>query len=511
MRVHDHALGVRLASVRRVRRLDPPVTAPARPLPRPEDAATPGPSAGAHAAAAQPEPRARALVDRLAARATPALVDLQLRVGVPEPGLVGSFFALAGGDLAALASGLGVALGWAGAAIGTVVHAVHGSLLGAAATELVLAKAVDYGLSNGLRRADTKAEPYYAAMARAGLEAGWSSPTATLPWWFGSVSYGATGALDFMIANVLGAALRSHFDGLVASARARGVTLGAAKVERLEALYLERVPRLAARIVSESGADLDSPLLRNLVKAASGDVGRGLVEAIQRRLVTERPGDPILGVTGGHALAGGIVGCVTGEPLLGAAVALVDASAEAMLMRAATQGRFSTLMKVKAELLGKGWDGAALTASQRVTEYYTQTAQEMRRFGGDLRAVADARLTASAGEVSRALASLDALFVQQLGAEPGTVTRLVEELFQRAAGDLDRRVSAVLDHHAEQPLGAAIHQDFPELEVVEHAARHQARAVVMASWLRTTAPEGARASASARPALSDVPFPPERP
>ena len=445
---------------------------------------------------------ARALVDRLAARVTQPLVELQLRVGVPEPGLVGPLFAMAGVHLGAVASGLGAALGWAGSAIGGVVHAVHGSLLGAAATEFVLAKAVDYGLSNGLRRPDAKAEPYYTAMSRAGLESGWSSPTATLPWWFGSVSYGATGALDFAIANVLGGAMRRNFDGLVTSARARGVALTDAKVERLAAIYFERVPQLAADLVAGSGAELDSPLLRNLVKAASGDVRRGVVDGIHRRLVTERPGDPFFGVTGGHALAGAIVGCATGEPLLGAAVALVDASAEAMLMRAATNGRFSTLMKVKAELLGKGWDGAELTASQRATEYYTQTAQEMRRFGGDLRAVADARLGTTAGEVTRALQAVDSLFVQQLGAPPGTITQLVEGLFQRAAGDLDERVSEALKHHAEQPLGAAIHQDFPELEVVEKAAQRQARAAVMASWLRTAAPREARPSASAPMALS---------
>ena len=99
-----------------------------------------------------------------------------------------------------------------GATISTTFGVVKSSLAGAVLLELTVAKTIDLQLTKHLRRPDSPATRFYTGMARAGLEAGWKNNGKALPWWYGALSYGATGCMDFFTGQALGCQLREVFD-----------------------------------------------------------------------------------------------------------------------------------------------------------------------------------------------------------------------------------------------------------------------------------------------------------
>lgn len=367
---------------------------------------------------------------------------------------------------------------WAGV---QVLAGIKGNLLAAMGFELVSAKVVDYQLSTRLRRVDSPLRPFYVSMARAGLEAGWSSEGRALPWWYAPLSYGASGGTDFLLGQILGSQLRAGFDALV-------IKVGRVPAERYEALgeafRLRMLELLVDSLALPPGLHFTSPLLRHLAGALRGEHDPRVVQAVQRRLLTPRPGSPWAGTMIGHGVAGAGVGLLTGDPALGLGVGLIDASGDAVLTQAAIAGRMQTLAKVKAQLLHQGWSAATSQDNlHNFADYYAQIGAEFRALGVDLRNLA-AEGAALADVVAERSREIEVWLLAELGHPEaagegselkGWLGNLSQALVTAAGG--------FLEEHAQTPWADAIGEDFPELKRAAHEALRRLRATVLAAAL----------------------------
>lgn len=369
--------------------------------------------------------------------------------------------------------------------IGTKVLAgIKGHLPAAVGFELVTAKVIDYQLSTRLRRRGAMT-PFYVSMARAGLEAGWSSEGRSLPWWYAPLSYGASGGTDFLLGQILGSQLRVAFDTLIF----RGGHVPPQRYEALaEEFRVRTLELLVDSLVLPPGHHFTSPLLRHLAGALRGEHDPQVVRAVQRRLLTKHPGSPWVGTMIGHGIAGASVGLLTGDPILGLSVGLVDASGDAVLTQAAISGRIQTLGKVKAQLLHQGWSARESQDNlHNLSDYYAQIGAEFRALGVDLRTMASEG-AALAETIAARSSGIEEWLLTELGqpAPVGEGSRLMAWLGNLSQA-LVAKTDGFLEAHAQTPWAEALGEDFPELRRAGKQALRQLRATVLATALERKA------------------------
>jgi hypothetical protein len=293
------------------------------------------------------------------------------------------------------------------------------------ATEVVIAKTVDYGTSTVARHKDSPATTFFAALAREGLRAGWDRSNEMLPWWYGALSSGTTGATDFIAGSVLAGLVRKQFDAVLAQRPELSALVGTPSFDdvtaalRGDALPALDEPRAAAlRAVVDAmvddggdgallqrllrgapGVELASPIARHLQKAlGTAPLESPLAGFVKRNLVSTRPAqeDPLGGTIVGHAIAGGATGVLTGHPELGVVVTLLDSLSEGLLAKKAMHGDYRALTAIKASLLLQGVREAEAPPdwkariNNRLLGWYSQMGEEVRLFGQDLARLANA-------------------------------------------------------------------------------------------------------------------------
>lgn len=390
------------------------------------------------------------------------------------------------------------------------------SLAATLATELVIAKTVDYGASSIARHKDSPAATFFAAMAREGLRAGWDRSSEMLPWWYGALSSGATGATDFIAGSVLAGLVRKQFDDVLArhphlsalvgtpsfddvTAALRGAPLPHLDDERAAALrtvvdamvagdgdgaLLQRLLRGAPDV------ELASPVARHLQKALGSDpLDSPLAGFVKRNLVSTRPAqaDPLGGTIVGHAIAGGATGVLTGHPELGVLVTLLDSLSEGLLAKKAMNGDYRALTAIKASLLMQGVREAEAPpnwqarVNNRLLGWYSQMGEELRLFGTDLARLAkagdvviDQGIVSLAKDAGAHLAHAVAAPPQRstthgyaaaaAGAAGAAVLeaqgeKLGDAVAQRVRGHVAQGLGE-LEHHADVGMGKALAADF---------------------------------------------------
>ena len=141
-------------------------------------------------------------------------------------------------------------------------------------TEFVVAKTVDYSVATVTRQKGSPAEAFFANMAREGLRAGWDKTGEMLPWWYGALSSGATGATDFVAGSVIAGLLRSQFDAVLAQHPELKEAIGTPKFDDVvAALRGQSIPGL-----SDDGA---AALKAIVDKMVSGDGDAALLKLVR--------------------------------------------------------------------------------------------------------------------------------------------------------------------------------------------------------------------------------------
>lgn len=284
--------------------------------------------------------------------------------------------------------------------------------------EFAIAKTVDYSVATVARQKGSPAEAFFASMAREGLRAGWDRTGAMLPWWYGALSSGATGATDFVAGSVLAGLLRSQFDAVLAQhpklkdavgtpsfddivAALRGQPIaglsdaGAAALRTIVDAMLDGdgdAALLKRLVEGVPGVELQSPISRHLQRAITDPTTTPFAGFVQRNLLSKDNADTnaIGGTVAGYALKGAVTGAAFGHADIGAAVTLLDSLSEGLLAQKAMQGDYRALTAVKAQLLLQGIDEAKATPdwkghlNNRLLGLMNQMGEEVRLFGTDI-------------------------------------------------------------------------------------------------------------------------------
>ncbi len=369
---------------------------------------------------------------------------------------------------------VGPCLQWVGAGLSLAVTAVKSHLAAAVITEFVAAKTLDFQLTKRLRAPDAKARKLYRAMARAGLESGWKNDGMAIPWWFGAISYGATGSMDFLVGQALGQQIRSVFDLHPAVCKLlKEGGLSEADLEALKTEFFERSTAALAKNLRVPDRELKSPLTRHLLAALTNKYDDKMLHTVERRICTNDPGDAAFGTMAGHGAAGAVVGAMLGNPTLGLLVGLADATGDAVLTKAALSGHFQTLAKMKAQLLKEGWDKEEdIGVSGMLADFYAPIGAEFRDLGTDLRDLSETNAHAL-GETLAPMQQMHEWLSQRLGNDSPTTGPVeyfgLDELIRKAAG----LVSDGLARHAELPISDVLASDFPgAVEKLKSSRKH---------------------------------------
>lgn len=437
-----------------------------------------------------------------------AAVQTQAGLGALDAGTAAML--LATGQVPAEA--LAFCVQWTGAALTTALGVAKSTLASAFLIELAVAKAIDFELTRRLRQPGSKAERFYAAMARAGLEAGWRGDHRRLPWWYGALSYGATGSIDYLLAQSLGDQLRQKHDELLAKV---GVEVSAAQgAERSgrEPWLLGPALEHLATLLPDPERGFESPLTRHLVQAIRGDHDPELVKTIEARLSTEHPGDALLGTAAGHGAAGALVGTMLGDPLLGLVVGVLDSLGDGVLSKNAVHGRIELLVKVKSQLLLQGWEEKWRPDwATRLTDFYAPIGIEFRQLGRDLRLQLD-RADQAGGRLSEAGAeTLTEGWPEPLRALNHELRSKVDHLISASMS----RVESELEEHAARPLPSVLREDFPEAVFRAERSLQEGRKKLFAAYFVAAEPVQSNDRVSRREAFEEevvvVSLPPEHP
>jgi hypothetical protein len=284
--------------------------------------------------------------------------------------------------------------------------------------EFVVAKTVDYSVATVTRQKGSPAEAFFANMAREGLRAGWDKTGEMLPWWYGALSSGATGATDFVGGSVIAGLLRSQFDATLDKHPELKEAVGTPKFDDVvAALRGQSIPGLSdegaaalktvveAMVTGDGDAallkrliegapdvELQSPVARHLQKALGETGDSPLAGFVKRNLLSKDNADAsaLGGTVAGYALKGAVTGAAFGHADVGAAVTLLDSLSEGLLAQKAMDGDYRALTAVKSQLLLQGIDEARQPAdwkgalSNRLLGWYSQMGEEVRLLGQDL-------------------------------------------------------------------------------------------------------------------------------
>ena len=411
--------------------------------------------------------------------------------------------------------------------------------------EIVAAKGIDYAGSRVARLPDSPNEPFYANMARLGLQHGWDGSGKALPWWYGAISAGMTGSTDFIAGQVLGSLIRTQV--LAALEKNPGLkgALGG-QLPRFEqvlaALHGKEIPgmppvranafkALVQNLLTEGdgailkklldgapGVEIKAPVTRHLQKALIDPGTSEFAGFVERNLLSERPlkGGAIGGTIVGHGVAGAATGLLTGHPGLGAFVTLLDSLTEGLLAQKAISGKYEALTTIKCAMLLKGIRDAEMPPdwrgkmNNRLMGFYSQMGEEVRLFGEDLYHLAQAADVLATEKLPQLNAELAALVGEQIastapvGEAPlanvashlarGYSAGQVKETLDTKGASLTSVVRAQvkaardeIEHHASTSIGSALAKDFAtEKAALESklAELHQAAAASLAEVLK---------------------------
>lgn len=391
----------------------------------------------------------------------------------------------------------------------------------AVGVEILAAKSLDYVGSTVSRLPDSPNEPFFANMARLGIQQGWDGTGKALPWWYGALSAGMTGSTDFIAGQVLGSLLRTQVMAALDENPGLKAALGGkipAFEQVLAALHGKDVPGMSQvrasafkELIQKVLHDGDGAMLQKLLDAPEVEirapVTRHLRAAlvntdksefagfVERNLLSERPmkGGAIGGSIVGHGIAGAATGVLTGHPMLGALVTLLDSLTEGLLAQKAISGRYEALTTIKCSMLLQGirdaesppdWKGKL---SNKLIGLYSQMGEEVRLFGEDLYrlaaaadVLADEKLPALnqelAGVIGEEVAKAAPVYsvpppVAQQGTEAvkGWAKQQVEEALDKGGASLTNLVRAQvraarteIEHHAGTNVRTALVHDFAE-------------------------------------------------
>ncbi|MEO0592075.1 MAG: hypothetical protein AAFZ38_00725 [Myxococcota bacterium] len=412
-------------------------------------------------------------------------------------------------------------------ALASALGMVKGSLASAVALEFVAAKTVNHQLTTRLRQTSKPIRPFYVNMARAGLESGLRGESRRPHAVLGGVSLGATGYTDYIAGQMLGSQIRRmvHEHPIMKSLRTSSA-IDSVRLESWTTAIVEVGVEAVAKRIRDPGGGFKSPTVRHLMAALRGEHDAQKVESIQRRLTTTETGLPMLGTVAGHTAAGGLVGLALGDVALGLLVGVADSIADAFLLRAALQGRFETLAKLKAQAFSNGWERKDDTVTAHLANFYEPMRKEAVGAGSDLRSLGQANVDAFSGaidEVLRAvlisgchlgleasavvaterltcsdrrnLGALRALMrvsASRASAPAGRVLGeriychlAVGDRLERLSTSLMKQISEDLSHASSRKLVEVLKDDFPELQ----ASGQWIRAATLASMLVTLSPQ----------------------
>lgn len=412
------------------------------------------------------------------------------------------------------------------AVLGGALGLVKGNLASAVALEFVAAKSLNHQLTTRLRQTSQPVRPFYVNMARAGLESGLRGESRRPHAVLGGISFGATGYTDYLAGQMLGRQIRRmvHEHPIMKSLRASSA-IDNARLESWTTAVVEFGVEAVAKRLRDPGGGYESPAVRHLMAALRGEHDPRKVERIQRRLTTTETGLPMLGTVAGHTAAGGLVGMALGDVGLGLMVGVADSVADAFLLRAALQGRFETLAKLKAQAFSDGWEHKDDTVTAHFANFYEPMRKEAVGAGADLRSlgqanvdafsaaidevlravlisgcrfgleasavVATERLTRSDRRNRGALRALVAVAAGRASAPAGRALgdrlygRLaVGDRLERLASSLMEQISADLSEVSSRKLVQVLKDDFPELQ----ASSQWLRAATLASAVVTSSP-----------------------
>ena len=388
----------------------------------------------------------------------------------------------------------------------------------AVGVEIVAAKGIDYAGSRVSRLPDSPNEPFFANMARLGLQHGWDGTGKALPWWYGAISAGMTGSTDFIAGQVLGTLIRTQVESALEKNPALKGALGGklpSFEQVLSALHGKEIPgmppvragafkSLVQSLLSDGdgailkklldgapGVEIKAPVTRHLQKALTDPGQSEFAGFVERNLLSERPlkGGAIGGTIVGHGLAGAATGLLTGHPGLGAIVTLLDSLTEGLLAQKAISGKYEALTTIKCAMLLKGIRDAEVSPdwrgqlNNRLLGFYSQMGEEVRLFGEDLYHLAKAADVLGAEQLPKLNAELAALIGDELARTapigqlpmPEIGGQLVEGYAaQQLQEKLDSKGASItslvraqvkaardeIEHHASTSLGNALAHDF---------------------------------------------------
>lgn len=388
-----------------------------------------------------------------------------------------------------------------GAFVGLIGMA-KSNLLTLAATEFILAKAVDYGISKRIRGQGKCGEIFYASMSRAGLESGLDGEEVYLKSTLGGVSLTNTGFTDLSIGQLIGWEIRQA--ALKNPAIQKLMESGVITEESLGPV-LARALAVLARVV-EIPETLESPISVNLVRALREEHDPDTTAAARKHAFESKPRFAAMGTMLGHAVSGSAVGMLLGHPLAGFAVGAVDSVVDALFMSAAMEGRVATVSTVKARSVSQGWDGQEPGINDALANFYAPARGELVAAGADLRSVLELNIDRigeklESGAETLSVGILSALLGELARQMPGgdesealnTVTARVARHF--VAGEAARslhekhfpkeqvreavdeilyqvieEISETLQNTSGLSLGEALQRDFPELDELQKRA-----------------------------------------
>ncbi|MCC7070787.1 MAG: hypothetical protein IT383_05660 [Deltaproteobacteria bacterium] len=388
----------------------------------------------------------------------------------------------------------------------------------AVGVEIVAAKSIDYAGSRVSRLPDSPNEPFFANMARLGLQHGWDGTGKALPWWYGAISAGMTGSTDFIAGQVLGRLIRTQVEAALEKNPGLKGALGGKPPsfeQILAALHGKDIPGMppvrahAFKTVVQSllaegdgailkklldgapGVEIKAPVTRHLQKALTDPGQSEFAGFVERNLLSERPlkGGAIGGTIIGHGVAGAATGLLTGHPELGALVTLLDSLTEGLLAHKAISGKYEALTTIKCAMLLKGirdaeappdWRGQL---NNRLVGCYSQMGEEVRLFGEDLYHLAKAADVLATEKLPQLNSELAELVGEEIaratptgqgpvpnGGQPvsrGYATKQIKETLDSKSASLTNVVRAQvkaardeIEHHASTSIGSALAKDF---------------------------------------------------
>ncbi|MEO1170525.1 MAG: hypothetical protein AAFX94_00505 [Myxococcota bacterium] len=382
------------------------------------------------------------------------------------------------------------------------------NLLTLIATEFVMAKTVDYGLSRKLRGPGKSSEAFYASFSRAGLDAGLEGDKAYIRSLLGGFSLTNTGYMDLAVGQVLGWELRKA--ALEHPAVKTLTDTGILREDQIAPLLSKALSFVAHRIIVPD--DLESPITVHLLKALREEHLVDVTAKVRKHAFSEKPRFSGAGTIAGHAVSGGVVGLFLGHPQVGLAVGAGDAVLDALFMSAAMDGRVATVSTMKARSVEQGWLGEQQRVQHKLANFYAPAREEIVKAGADLRNIVETNLDAAARRVEGAAefvghgivaAALNEFSRSLLKTSPersathNAATALFRYAAVRTATDalherfypherVGEAIAEVIDEAIERAgaklknggalsLAEAIHLDFPELESLRDSANRTVR------------------------------------